>query len=169
MKLGIDIDDVIAEFVPSFLIYHNKKRGLSLQYKDIKTYDINEYSGISKDDLWEDIKEFYQTSEFHNLTPVKGIDTLSNSDHDIYFVTARLDSTEQPTINWLDRYNLIQDDNRLFMNVKNKGHLCKMLNLDVLIDDSIKNLNTCEENGIVPVVFDRPWNQGYDFPRKYRW
>lgn len=41
MKIGIDIDDVLAEAMSPLLAFHNKKNGSSLKVENVFSFELN--------------------------------------------------------------------------------------------------------------------------------
>ena len=44
---------------------------------------------------------------------------------------------------------------------KTKGQLCKDLEIDFFIDDSITNVQNTHEAGVTTFLFDAPWNRDF--------
>jgi len=56
MKIGIDFDDVVAEFTESLMDYYNKKYGKKVSKEEILIWDWGLYWGIPRE---EAIKRVY--------------------------------------------------------------------------------------------------------------
>ena len=73
MTIGVDIDDVIAQFNVPYLSYINSRFNTGLKFEDIKIYDYRlsfpEYT--SQIDFFNSVFEFYQTEEFVDLPRVE--------------------------------------------------------------------------------------------------
>ena len=40
MKIGIDLDDVVVDTLPSFVAFHNQRYGTTLRREDVTSYYI---------------------------------------------------------------------------------------------------------------------------------
>ena len=41
--IGVDCDEVLCTLLPDFIPYMNERLGMSIQYEDIKEYNLSEY------------------------------------------------------------------------------------------------------------------------------
>jgi 5'(3')-deoxyribonucleotidase len=147
MIIGVDIDDVLADFIGEFTKLANKHHGVPLDTRPVD-WSWNNY-GLSKaeiDGLWDKI---YQTEEFWgSCDKVAGSDSLYDAyrayKDRFYFVTARKDSKGRPadvqTAAWLWHYFDI--DYATVICSVNKGPIAAALGFEAFIDDRPKN---CEE------------------------
>ena len=107
MKIGIDIDEVLAEFMNSFLDYHNKKENTNIKRSDFKSYLLWKTIGGTKESTIQRIYDFYNSQEFDNIRPVKdsqyGVNVL-NKENELIVITSRPYEMHDKTINWLDNY-----------------------------------------------------------------
>lgn len=146
MRIGIDVDDVLASFVPVFRDYSlklfNKPEDPSLLPND---WDWSNY-GLSNEEkakVWEAISE---TENFHyKLKKLPGTDLLTQISqlHHLYFITARRPgaglSPEVQTSLWLEEnYWLFRPT---VIVAQDKIDIVKALNLDAFVDD---NGATCQ-------------------------
>lgn len=167
MRIGIDIDGVIADFVPSFLEFYNEKHGINIKVKDILHYDIHIAMGIDEKQLWKLMGEYWKTRYFNNIKPIKNSKKIINilkQDHELFIVTARIPPLFEYTEKWLKQYfsNCFTE---IFYtgDFNQKGELksdvCKKHKIDILVEDSLKISNQCAEQGIKVLLFDQSWNQ----------
>jgi uncharacterized HAD superfamily protein len=63
MKIGIDLDEVLAGFFESFIKYHNKNYGTALRREMLRDYDISKILGIGYDTLEPRLEDFYKSEE----------------------------------------------------------------------------------------------------------
>lgn len=69
---------------------------------------------------------------------------------------------------YLSKYNIKYD--KLIVDAHDKGSICKRENIDVFIDDSIKNCVSVGEYGIRVFIYDNTYNKNEDrFDRVYNW
>lgn len=174
MKLGIDIDGVLADFNTSFIHLVKQQTGIQLPpvsdtYPD--TWSYHRAGGVTeKQDnaLWE----FIKTSSFWGqLLPMKGaldalerLNSLSVDGHDIYFITARPGKLAKFfTDLWLQRHGMVFPTTLV---TSNKGPVVVGLGLDIFVDDKPENnlevLTHCELAKVrAPWVYlvDAPYNK----------
>lgn len=177
MRIGIDIDDTIT----------NSYR---LIFEQIgKYYNVNSYTLIEKGYKYEDIladeRRFPNYQKFSrdvveglipNVSIKHGakeiIKRLKDEGNEIIIITARDDiEFSDPlnlTINFLKENDIYYDE--LHIAIKNKGKFCRENNIDVLIDDSIKNCTSAKSNEIPHLLLDNTFNRdNQELKRVYGW
>lgn len=173
MRLGIDIDGVLARFEGSYNDLLIKYEGKDLRpHPDYQPLEWNwdkalGYSGWVVEKAWNEIKS---SESFWATLPAYGetVGILARLkemkfSHDIYFITHRMGvNPKWQTERWLEHHGyskptvLVSGD---------KGHIAFGLHLDAIIDDKPSN---CEEVvrhcGIdcQAWLLDRPWNSTYE-------
>jgi 5'(3')-deoxyribonucleotidase len=80
--------------------------------------------------------------------------------HDVVFLTNR--KLVSPTLKMIDPD--FPDITCLFAHrsARPKWRICKTESIDLLIDDEVKNLWGCRDNGVGYLLFDKPWNKYWD-------
>ena len=184
MKIGIDIDEVLADFMGSFLKYYNKTYNTELKRTDFKEYSLWSTLGGTKKESGDILDGFFRTKDFELVDVVEGaqggIKTLSK-DNDLIVITARPIETYNKTVDWLDKnfpnkFSSIEfskdwdeDKNSRW----NKKDICLEKNIDVLFEDNLVYAKECSESEIDVKLFDCPWNQIDILPEKitriYSW
>lgn len=174
MRIGIDVDGVLADFNTSFI-----ERVIAVTGKDlfpprpfeIPTWDYPQHYGYTNKEcsaVWESIKA--DTSFWFNLgayattaDDVQRLHELNDGDNDIYFITSRpgVEAKEQTEM-WLiyQGYNAAPT----VLISSEKGLCAKALKLDLYIDDRWENVKNVVETEPTcqTYLFDRPWNQHAD-------
>ncbi len=179
MRIGIDIDNVIANFNETLFneyMEHDKElRGNGI---------INKEAFIRNMFDWTDEEElsFYKSSieriaKKLNIIPgaKEYIDKIKSEGNLIYIITGR-DNGEYSdpinmTIEWLDKFNINYDE-LLFTNAydkKSKADICVKNQIDIMIDDSRGMCKNCIERGIKAFIMDTPYNRKSDIPRVHNW
>lgn len=145
-NIGIDLDDVLANFIEKYIAICNRLHGKP----PIGTEPIDwEWSnlGMTKEQMDEAWAEVRQTYNFwDSLSKEKGAtrDQMEqlDSQHNLYFITARLattgDSIQHQSCRWL-----LNEFGLAFPTVLvtyDKGPLAAALKLDYFIDDRPKNV-----------------------------
>lgn len=169
MKIGIDIDNVLANFnevlLNDYLEHDKTLNNAGIIHKD-------EY--IRKMFDWD---VFYEQEYYKNnierlaslFTPIKDsskyVNKLKEDGNEIYIISGR-DNGEYSdpynmTINWLRKYNMPYDILILTNAYKHqeKADICKDLGIDIMIDDSINVCTKCSENNIECILFETPYNK----------
>lgn len=145
MKIGIDLDDVVAAFIGTFVTLLNTKYGTP----PVGTLPIDwEWSnfGLTTEQLdaaWKDVANIYNFWESLEVCPGVGREMLRMMDrqHELFFITARVRTNgiqvKNQSANWLrDRLGIM---NPTVIVTSNKGPLAKALGLDYFVDDRPKN------------------------------
>ena len=174
MNIGIDIDDTISNTFETFLPYMkkfveqdlNRKLDLNLSSRT-DYYNIIEKYGISEEEartFWVN----YYVEILENVQPRKSavevINTLKEKGHKIFLITARVDDgivdVKAITEKWLE-VNKINYD-KLIINSHNKLETTKQENINLFIDDSIRNCEMVSSGDIKTYMFSTENNNYYE-------
>lgn len=176
MRIGFDIDGVLAEFVPTYqrLITQTSGRDLFLHGDDIDppVWDwpaLRGYGPAEISAVWKLIKA--SDSFWCGLGPTNHVATLAlllpalEHQHDIYFVTSRPGaSAKRQTEAWLVRHLPYEYTGvrPTVLICHEKGAAAKALGLDCYIDDNRDNaIDVAVSNTATRVyVLNRAYNQG---------
>lgn len=180
MNLGLDMDDILAEFVDGFLQFHNDLYGTTVRKKEMFTYHFEDVVGITKDQIEERLLQFYTTDYFQNIKPVsgaeKGIDELAQS-HELAVITARPYIIRLETERWLNQYfsNCFasidltnQFQYRDQGNKRKKSEVGKERGIQMMVEDNPKHADDCASQGIPVLLLDYPWNQTVELPENIK-
>ena len=171
MKIGIDIDGVIADFVSSFRVLIKEKFDLEFGYEDIREHDLYKMLGISEKEALELIISTFDYDLNTQLDAVESIRKLSST-HEIVLVTARPEKTEEITKKWLKAKG-IEYDKLIIVTEGNKHLLTEKEGFDVIIDDHLKEIVRWIEKVPLVLVYNQPWNKSLNiknnFERVYSW
>jgi uncharacterized HAD superfamily protein len=167
MKIGIDIDEIIAEFARGYLRLYNKKYEKNLKFEELFTYVLCEPLKISQEVSLELADEYYSSENFDKIDLVDGAEEgvrKLNQDHELIFITARPSHIKEKTKLFLKK--LFPDLNLDIVYSKNmweegllKSEICNNQKCNVLIEDDLRHALDCVENGIKVILLDKPWNQ----------
>lgn len=174
MNIGIDIDDTISNTFETFLPYMkkfveqdlNRKLDLNLTSR-IDYYNIIEKYGVSEDEartFWMN----YYVSILENVKPKKSsveiINELKEKGNQIFLITARFDDgivdVRAITEKWLEQNNIKYD--KLIINSHNKLEIAKQEEIDIFIDDSIRNCEMISSGNIKTYMFSTDNNNYYE-------
>lgn len=174
MNFGIDIDDTISNTFDTFLPFMkkfvendlNKKLDLNLTNK-IDYYDLVKKYNLSNEEaqkFWED----YYITILENVVPKKSsvevINKIKENGNKVILITARVDdervNVRAITEKWLDRNNIKYD--KLIINSQNKLEIAENENIDIFLDDSIRNCEMVSSGDIKIYMFLSVNNEYYE-------
>lgn len=166
MNIGIDIDDTITNTYETLLTIISMKYGLNhkkLISKKLKYEEV--YSKLDDFDLYKrDLFYMMVKSVTLKENVVEVINKLKNNGNNIVFITARnyYDYVDPYKVSYeyLIKNNIPFD--KLFVNVYDKGSLCKKENIDIFIDDNVRNCNSVKSVGIRTIQFDNDFTSKVD-------
>ncbi len=184
MNIGIDIDDTISNTYETTIPYLKKyiENELKREFK----IDLNEptdyYKLTKKFDLTEEEEwnfwEKYFVSTVKEAIPKENVPEiirrLKEDGHKIFIVTARVEvdvyDIKAITRDWLIENNIVFDE--LILNAHNKLEIANEKNIQVFIDDSIRNCTMLSDGGIKTYMFNTVFNDFYknkNIEKVYSW
>jgi uncharacterized HAD superfamily protein len=165
MKIGIDIDDTITN---SYDLIISKLCEVSNINKDYIINNKLSYRDLYKENITPSFLDF-SCNTYESIIPTvdlknnvkEVIDELHNMGYIIEIVTAR-NHTEykdpyQISYDYLTSNNIYFD--KINVNVHDKGIFCKENNIDILIDDSVRNVTNAYNMGIKTILFENIYNK----------
>ena len=168
--LGIDLDNVIVDFVPSFLKFFNNKYGRNIIPNHITTYNIWECGiGNTKEESNKYALEFCYSDRFYSIPLVKGAKEAVNQlarKYPVHIVTARSEELRKQTDEFLRRHfpdtplNVRYSGDFFRVQNKTKAQICEELGINVMIEDNLQFARECSQLGITVYLLNKPWNQG---------
>ena len=157
-KLGIDMDGVICDYQSYFIDDFNNRFGSKYTLKDWKDYYFVK-PGFGLEEFLNTIKGHSQTGVWRNLNPInKSIETINrlSENNSIHIITHKIGKAKEDTIYWLNSRNVTYDTISFTDKKARAGYV---LELDVMIEDSIQNAVHMAGTGIMTLLYNRPWNQ----------
>jgi len=173
MKIGVDLDDTLCEFVQPLLLFLNSKLQKSVSINDIKYYSFEHYYSVSVEEIQKLINEFLFLENCSNLEPIPyAFQALQNIKTDLncefIIITSRDYRLKDATIKWVDKYfpnifTSIEFCNTFGLDTYpkfEKYEICSKLGINILIDDQFHHLHKCVEEipNFFPIIFTQPWN-----------
>lgn len=172
MRIGFDVDGVLADFNRSFMDLFPRVTGKSLFAPDYwpHTWDYPQAVGYTNEEtsaVWEHIKA--GGAFWGNLEPLPDMDVLRKwmaSDpipspfYEIYYVTSRMGrNVKFQTETWLD--DCLGNIGNTVLISSEKGAIAKALKLDYYVDDRAENILDVMKvsPGTHAFLLDAPWNQ----------
>ena len=183
MKIGIDLDEVLADFLSAFIRFHNEKHGTSFFREQFRSYHVHHIWGGTPDRTIREIYEFYTTKYFDDIKPIPGslenIDRLCK-DHDLMVITSRQNDISQKTLDWINRFFgnkfsgvFFTNENSLHGECENKSDICRNSSVDFMVEDYMDYAEECARSVKKVFLLDSPWNRTENLPqnisRVYSW
>lgn len=161
MRIGVDIDGVLADSLPLWVNELNRFFNKNKQVEEIHLYDICRTYDITTQQLDQFLtrKGKYLMSE---PLPVPGASyylSRIKQYHDIYIVTAREELYGRETRGWLKKYSLPYDE-LLLLGSHEKKEACLEKQLNVLVEDTLEIGVKVSAAGVPVFLMDAPYNQG---------
>lgn len=175
MKLGFDIDGVVANVAQTVIDGINKKYGLNHTVGILVYNSVSTGKYVEDEELNKKLDQFMRDEILDNhdamlsLEPhegaVEAINKLKRY-HSIHFITARKCESKDVSIAWCKKHKIPLDSLHAIGTAgtgkSNKGMIGRSLNLDFYIDDHPKHLESMYKyknrwrKGLG--LFTRPWN-----------
>lgn len=147
-KVGLDIDEVLALWVPAWCDHWNMEEPQSW-YFDRKIMD--KFAQMREEGILDD---FYL-----NLKPAIDPNTIPFEPH--CYVTSRPVSTNI-TEQWLDKYGFPTRPVYTVGVGESKVDVIKSAGIEIFVDDRFDNFVELNKNGICCFLYDAPHNRRYD-------
>ncbi len=170
--IAVDIDEVLAQFMPTLARFHNDNYNTSLDVEDFRSYKFHEVWGGTAQECSDKMDIYFNSSYFKNdLIQVPSAFNILNelkNTYDLHVVTARHDGIAEHTKFWInanypDIFTDIHFGNHFAKEAGksvSKSELCKKINAILLIDDSPIYAKDCADNFLPCILFgDYPWNR----------
>lgn len=170
MRIAVDIDEVLARGLATYLNYFNSTYNTNFTEADF-TPDKGfwEVLGVDEEDIGQ-ISKHYRASHHSKdwlLVPgaVEAITELAKQ-HELIIISNREAAGHEPTRQWLKR-NFGDAFRKVIFSkaeMKNgvqqtKASICLREKADVLLEDEIKEILACNEEGVPVVIFETRLNK----------
>lgn len=142
-RIGLDIDDVCAHFVPEYCKRHGVDIPCTWQM-DYKMHD--NLAALNEDrDFYLNLESCFDPKEI-NFEP-------------IVYITARNEKVADYTYEWIEKMGMPKAP---VIFTRDKGKVCQEYKLDLFVDDSLKNFAEINAAGTACFLMDRTWNRYKD-------
>lgn len=183
MKIGIDLDDVLGQFIPALIEFHNNKYGTDIKFEKFNSYKFWEVWGGNMEEAIQKVYDFHKTPYFKNIKTIDGAEEVLNrlkENNELYIVTSRQEDVIKETEEWVDK-NFPKIFKKIYFTNQysrsgietTKQKVCDDLDMDILIEDNLKYAEECSRPDRKIFLFDKPWNQSEKLPpnvkRIYSW
>ncbi len=169
----VDMDDVIAATVKTFIEIVEREFGKTVANEQITDFDLKKSFALTQQEYEHLFTVAHRPEEILKMDTIDGaVDVLtawSGKGHWISIVTGRLTSTYDSSLEWLAKHKVPYDEfiivnkyDRPDMDPKiaiSKEQLSKM-NFSLAVEDSAAMATYLSNHMNTPVaLLDRPWNQ----------
>lgn len=161
MRIGVDIDGVVADTFPLLVRELNAYFQVNLALQDIYDYNIFKVYGLNEGEMLAFLHDREQAlMEGPALKDGAGeyLGILSQK-HNIYLVSARYEKYRSQTEKWLQKHAIPYHD-LILLGSHDKREVCRQISVAVFIEDSLKNAHQLSSCGVPVLLFDAPYNQG---------
>lgn len=161
LRLGIDLDGVVADFNRGWTAAYNDRFGTDLVPEQVTTWDspLELTHFVDMKAFWDWARDHGGHSVFRHLEPYPtAVDTLrglNRDGHDVVVITAKPDWAVHDTLEWLADHRI--PTREIHITEEKYRVVC-----DVYLDDSplqVPELITHVPPGAVVCRFVRPWNE----------
>ncbi|MCH8970878.1 MAG: hypothetical protein IH918_02185 [Acidobacteria bacterium] len=163
MRLGIDLDGVVANFTQGWMNFYNRDFGTNFVFEDSKNWGdpvgLTHFNHI--DEFWEWSSDLDGHSVFWHLDPFPGavdaIRSLVDGGHQIIVITTKPDFAVADTYDWLERHRLPTAEVHI---LEDKW----LIDCDVYLDDGPYVLPGLVKHRADRTIcrYVRPWNKPID-------
>jgi 5'(3')-deoxyribonucleotidase len=167
LKIGIDLDDVVFEFVKELINYYKEKTGNEILFENMNSYKFSEVIEMEHIQVEAMIKEMVENGKNLRMELCEfAKESILNlaSKNELYFITSRV--YRENTLESLEKYfsninyELFFSSNPYVENEgKHKGEICLDLGIDYMIEDSPEHALNCANSGIKCFLIEKPWNE----------
>ena len=165
MRLGIDLDGVVANFTQGWMNFYNREFGTTLTFEDSRRWndlvDLTHFNNIGE--FWEWSSDLDGRSVFWHLEPfpgaVEAVRSLVDAGHQIVIVTTKPPFARDDTHEWVERHRIPAAELHIF-----EGNDKWTVSCDVYLDDGphvLPGLLLHRPEAIV-CRYVRPWNWPLD-------
>ena len=170
--IGLDIDDVLLDFIGSFVNFHNFHYGTRLTKNSFCTFNFEDVGGGSIKEARAKV-DFYLSSPFFKKIPPlpfsrEAVSFLEKK-YNLINITSRLDNSiddtfEQISLYYGSAFKEIYFTNEWAQNGRKfKQDVCLEKGVDLFIDDSLNNVLVCAPNVSKCFLFGNyAWNKFND-------
>jgi len=164
IRIGIDLDDVVFDFVPTFLEFYNEKYGKTILFDEIYTFNLPILLGISLEETLDLIKSMILNKKMPLVFKSQESIMQLAQKYEIFFITSRI--VRETTIGDLNnlfsgiKFELIFSSNTYANSPgKTKGEIGKENKIEFIVEDSQDYALECADKGIKVFLLDKPWNK----------
>lgn len=167
LRIGLDLDGVLAEAMIGWCELYNQRYSKSLSLEDIRAWDVWKIVGIHRDEFFRILDDAWLQWERIPATEegvgeqVKLLRELGTVD----LVTGRSARTVASAKEWLKAHSIPYD-----RFVRTESTVAKIrLNYDIFVDDSPRLMQLiASKSTALGILYTRPWNRDAQIPTVIR-
>ena len=169
MKIGIDLDDVLADSLPHYVQALNRRFGLAIDLVEAEWRIFDRFPQIPRREAHSFFSELIEDGFFSSRPLLPGareaVESLAEEGHRLFIVTGRATRDAATTNEWLEQVGLLRHFSAVVHNgiepvSRYKSGAAFILQLDLFIEDELEVATAVAKKAIPVLLFDRPWNQG---------
>jgi uncharacterized HAD superfamily protein len=169
-KLGIDMDEVIAHFLPAFIEFHNQTYQTNLKISQFHSYQFWEVINETPKESIQKVYAFHKTPYFKNIQPLNdaliAIPKLKQQ-YELTVITSRQKDVQKQTEQWIEKHFPNMFSGIYFSNhntlsqqkQQSKSEICEQLGIQTMIEDCLEYAEDCAQKNIQVFLINKPWNQ----------
>ncbi len=184
MKIGVDLDDVLADFLGSFINYYNLRFRTTYTKEDFTDFNISKVLNMGQESTKKLINDFwYRSGLSSKIKPMEGaIENLNKLKElgELNIITSRQQNLKNKTINWVDKYfegifkEIYFSNHTSFEWYKGltKSNICEKTKTKFFIEDCPDYAIDCAGKRINVLLLDKPYNKHVEIKnitRVYSW
>ena len=169
MKIGIDLDEVIVDFMDALLKFYYEKTGRLHKKEEFLENKWWPVWGITREEAIKITDEFHETHILAEVKPIKNavkhIQELLTKEDELFVITARPSRFQKKAEEWIN-HHLETNKIKVFPagdfykgQAANKAEICNEQGIKIMLEDSGDTALECADSGIKVLLFDQPWNK----------
>lgn len=175
--VACDIDEVLFPYLPCWVQYYNRTHNSDISVSDFHSYNFSHVlTDHDEEYITTLVYEFHEAPEFLEILPiadsVEAVKQLQEMS-DVHFVTSRQNAIAKETYRWIYQHFGIEQEKIHIGNhwckdtdavtaKKSKVEMCRLINAQVLIDDSLSYAEECAAAGMHALLFDLGGTYGWN-------
>ncbi len=169
MKIGIDLDDVLADSLPHYVRALNRRFDLTIDLAEAAWRIFDRFPHIPRREAHSFFSKLIEDGFFSSRPLLPGakeaVESLAEEGHLLFIVTGRAMRDAATTREWLEQAGLLRFFGAVVHNgiepvSRYKSIAATRLQLDLFIEDELEVAVAVAEMAIPVLLFDRPWNRG---------
>ncbi len=157
MRIAIDIDSTLHHYWDLFALLARRRFGVALDYEQQVTWEIAQ---LRDEQVAALVSETHRPEHVLAAEPYPGavevVSAWHRAGHFIHVTSHRAPEAHDASVAWMERIGLPFDELHCSWD---KVTRCTEIGIDLLIDDSPRNILRAQEAGIVPATIAHPWNR----------
>lgn len=167
MNIGLDLDEVVADFFEALLKFYHKKTGKLYTKEEFPEFKWWPLLGATREEAVKFVDEFHET---HNLDEVKPLEHAITSvnhllkNNKLFIITSRPIRFKPKVESWIEHHfgtkiEVTHAGDWHKGQAATKADICKELKIPLILEDAPDTALSCANAGIKVILFDNPWNR----------